>query len=117
MCDLRRADLLLSITYNQIARQGESRTSCRSGISRIADEQFTMDAEWVEVRSCSSLHEAAFSKSVLEAAEIESMIPTSTPLVSSRWWRTCSAGSECSCGARTWRARAVLDDGDRTAQR
>ena len=34
-----------------------------------------MDAQWVEVRSCSFLHEAEFLKSVLDAAGIESQIP------------------------------------------
>jgi hypothetical protein len=35
----------------------------------------TMDADWVEVRSCTWLHEAAFLKSVLDAAGIEATIP------------------------------------------
>jgi hypothetical protein len=34
-----------------------------------------MDAQWVEVRSCSFLHEAEFLMSVLDAAGIESQIP------------------------------------------
>lgn len=34
-----------------------------------------MDIQWVEVRSCTWLHEAEFFKSVLEAAGIESTIP------------------------------------------
>ena len=34
-----------------------------------------MDSEWVEVRSCSWLHEAQVLTSVLESAGIESLIP------------------------------------------
>lgn len=34
-----------------------------------------MDLDWVEVRSCTWLHEAEFLKSVLEAAGIEALIP------------------------------------------
>ena len=34
-----------------------------------------MDGDWVEVRSCTWLHEAAVLKSVLDAAGIESTIP------------------------------------------
>jgi hypothetical protein len=34
-----------------------------------------MDTEWVEVRNCMWLHEAAFFKSVLDAAGIEALIP------------------------------------------
>ena len=34
-----------------------------------------METQWVEVRSCTWLHEAQFMKSVLESAGIESMIP------------------------------------------
>ena len=34
-----------------------------------------MQNEWVEVRSCTWLHEAAFFKSVLDSAGIESVIP------------------------------------------
>jgi hypothetical protein len=34
-----------------------------------------MDTEWIEVRSCTWLHEAHFLKSVLEGAGIEVRIP------------------------------------------
>jgi hypothetical protein len=34
-----------------------------------------MDTHWVEVRNCMWLHEAAFFKSVLDAAGIEARIP------------------------------------------
>ena len=34
-----------------------------------------MNNDWVEVRTCTWLHEAAFFKSVLEAAGIQSFIP------------------------------------------
>ena len=34
-----------------------------------------MDTDWVEIRSCTWMHEAEFFRSVLAAAGIESMIP------------------------------------------
>jgi hypothetical protein len=34
-----------------------------------------MDTQWVEVRSCSWLHEAQFLKSVLDSGGIEALIP------------------------------------------
>jgi hypothetical protein len=34
-----------------------------------------MDGDWVEVRSCTWLHEALFLKSVLDGAGIEATIP------------------------------------------
>ena len=34
-----------------------------------------VSADWVEVASCTWLHEAAFLQSVLESAGIESMVP------------------------------------------
>lgn len=39
-----------------------------------------MDADWVEVRSVPWLHEAAFLRSVLDAAGIEAMIPNEQTL-------------------------------------
>ena len=39
-----------------------------------------MDREWVEVRSCTWLHEALFFKSVLDAAGIEATIPNEQTL-------------------------------------
>lgn len=34
-----------------------------------------MNNEWMKIRTCTSLHEAAFFKSVLDAAGIQSFIP------------------------------------------
>ena len=39
-----------------------------------------MDDEWVEVRSCTWLHEGLFFKSVLDAAGIEAAIPNEQTL-------------------------------------
>lgn len=39
-----------------------------------------MANDWVEVRSCTWLHEAAFFKSVLDAAGIEALIPNEQTL-------------------------------------
>jgi hypothetical protein len=39
-----------------------------------------MSDDWVEVRSCTWLHEAAFLKSVLDAAGIEAVIPNEQTL-------------------------------------
>ena len=39
-----------------------------------------MQNDWVEVRSCAWLHEAAFFKSVLDAAGIEAVIPNEQTL-------------------------------------
>jgi folate-dependent phosphoribosylglycinamide formyltransferase PurN len=39
-----------------------------------------MSTQWVEVRSCTWLHEAHFVRSVLEAAGIEAVIPNEQTL-------------------------------------
>ena len=39
-----------------------------------------MRNDWVEIRSCTWLHEAAFFKSVLDAAGIEAVIPNEQTL-------------------------------------
>jgi hypothetical protein len=39
-----------------------------------------MHDEWVEVRSCTWLHEAEFLKSVLDAADIAAIIPNAQTL-------------------------------------
>jgi hypothetical protein len=77
-----------------------------------------MDTEWVEVRGCSSLHEAALFKSVLEAAEIESMIPNEYTLGIQPIAANVFGGFRVLVRHKdVARAREVLDAGDRPAQK
>jgi Putative prokaryotic signal transducing protein len=51
-----------------------------------------MDDDWVEVRSCTFMHEALFLQSVLDGAGIETMIPNEHTIAVNPLWTNLLGG-------------------------